>query len=419
MKQVLILGGGTFGLSTAYHLAKAGYKDVTVLEQSAVVPPEDSAGNDLNKIIRAEYEDPFYSALALEAIERWREHLFAPHYREVGYLLATSPAAENKAKATLQRSLRSISTHSAWEGRIQPIGKRSDITSVAPAFTGKMEWTGYFNRLAGYAQSADALSALYSACCALGVQIYLGDAVERLKFKGSRCVGATTASGMQYSADVTIAALGASVPTLLPAIAPQIKAVGFPVAHIQLTPEEAIRLRGIPVTYARDLGFFFEPDRRTNLLKVCSAGAGYTRFNKSMTASVPPTESGGSAFIGVNDEKKMRELLRQTLPELADRPLQDRHICWCADSGDTDFVIDCVPNTQGLIVASGDSGHGFKFLPTFGLWVKDVVEAGRQDVARWRWKHTELRGDEAVSWRVGRRQDLSEVTPERQVIAKL
>ena len=65
MKQVLVLGGGTFGLSTAYHLAKAGYKDITVLEKSAVVPPEDSAGNDLNKIIRAEYEDPFYSALAL------------------------------------------------------------------------------------------------------------------------------------------------------------------------------------------------------------------------------------------------------------------------------------------------------------------------------------------------------------------
>lgn len=63
--NILLLGGGTFGLSTAYHLAKAGYRYITVLEKSAVVPPELSAANDLNKIIRAEYEDPFYTDLAL------------------------------------------------------------------------------------------------------------------------------------------------------------------------------------------------------------------------------------------------------------------------------------------------------------------------------------------------------------------
>lgn len=62
---ILILGAGTFGLSTAYHLAKAGYKNIIVLEKCAPVPPAQSAGDDLNKIIRAEYEDPFYTELAL------------------------------------------------------------------------------------------------------------------------------------------------------------------------------------------------------------------------------------------------------------------------------------------------------------------------------------------------------------------
>ena len=64
-KRVLIVGAGTFGLSTAYHLSKSGYNDVTVLDKSAFVPSVSSAGNDLNKIIRAEYEDPFYADLAL------------------------------------------------------------------------------------------------------------------------------------------------------------------------------------------------------------------------------------------------------------------------------------------------------------------------------------------------------------------
>ncbi|KAK5736471.1 hypothetical protein LTR17_007468 [Elasticomyces elasticus] len=417
--SILILGGGTFGLSTAYHLARAGYTKITVVEQSATVPPEQSAGNDLNKIIRAEYEDPFYADLALEAIEQWRQPLFAPYYREVGYLLATSPAAEEKAKATLQRSLRSISQHPAWEGKIRPIEKRSDISDVAPAFTGAMPWTGYYNSLAGYAHSADALTALYSACCALGVQIELGETIEHLRYEGSHCIGATTKSGKQYHATATIVTLGASVSAVLPSIAPQIKAVGFPLAHIQLSPEEAQRLRGLPVTYARDLGFFFEPDHRTHLLKVCSAGAGYTWFNASKTMSVPPAEPEDSAFIMDSDEAKMRELLRQSLPELADRPLLDKRICWCADSLDTDFVIDYVPGSEGLIVVSGDSGHAFKMLPIAGQWVKKVLEEGRQDVPRWKWKEVEMQGNEGVSWRVGTRKDLPELTQQRTVISKL
>lgn len=70
-QRILIVGGGTFGLSTAYHLAKSGYKNITVLEKDVVIPSDVSAGNDLNKIIRAEYEDPWYAELALVKIPRW------------------------------------------------------------------------------------------------------------------------------------------------------------------------------------------------------------------------------------------------------------------------------------------------------------------------------------------------------------
>jgi sarcosine oxidase/L-pipecolate oxidase len=61
---ILIVGAGTFGLSTAYELIIAGYTNITVLDRDTV-PSQFSAGNDLNKIVRAEYEDPFYTELAL------------------------------------------------------------------------------------------------------------------------------------------------------------------------------------------------------------------------------------------------------------------------------------------------------------------------------------------------------------------
>lgn len=48
--SILIVGGGTWGVSTALHLARRGYVDVTVLD-SYPVPSAISAGNDINKIV--------------------------------------------------------------------------------------------------------------------------------------------------------------------------------------------------------------------------------------------------------------------------------------------------------------------------------------------------------------------------------
>ena len=62
---VLILGGGAWGLSTALHMINSGYVDVTVIERAERIPSRYSAAWDLNKIVRAEYEDAFYTELAL------------------------------------------------------------------------------------------------------------------------------------------------------------------------------------------------------------------------------------------------------------------------------------------------------------------------------------------------------------------
>ncbi|KAK6949156.1 hypothetical protein Daesc_009230 [Daldinia eschscholtzii] len=403
---ILILGAGTFGLSTAYHLAKAGYTNITILEKSVTFPPELSAGNDLNKIIRAEYEDPFYAELALEAIAAWKSPLFAPYYNETGYLLCNSAAAPEKSKKSLQKALSSISQRPVFRNKIIPISSRNDIRKVAPAFTGPMQWKGYFNSFAGYAAAADSLMAVYSACIALGVTIHLNSAVEALTYSGDICTGAITTAGKHYSAPITVLALGASLGSVLPQIKSQVVAKASPLAHIQLTPEEAIQLRGIPVTYARDLGFFFEPDRRTNLLKICPAMAGYTNYNTPFGLSLPPDDN---AFIPAVDEAMIRRLLRETLPELADRPLVGRRVCWCADTADSEYVIDLVPGKKGLVVVTGDSAHAFKMLPIIGKWVKEVVEKGRQDNARWQWKEGSDAAAADISWRIGQTTDFKEV----------
>src|ERR1700741_1372701 len=62
---IIIIGAGAFGLSTALHLVRSGYSNITVFEKDDQIPPVYSAANDLNKIVRAEYEDQFYTDLAI------------------------------------------------------------------------------------------------------------------------------------------------------------------------------------------------------------------------------------------------------------------------------------------------------------------------------------------------------------------
>lgn len=48
--SILIIGAGTWGCSTALHLARRGYTNIKVLDPYPIPSPI-SAGNDVNKIV--------------------------------------------------------------------------------------------------------------------------------------------------------------------------------------------------------------------------------------------------------------------------------------------------------------------------------------------------------------------------------
>lgn len=47
--KIVIVGSGCFGISTALHLLRRGYTDVTILDRSPVLPAPDAASTDINK----------------------------------------------------------------------------------------------------------------------------------------------------------------------------------------------------------------------------------------------------------------------------------------------------------------------------------------------------------------------------------
>ena len=96
-------------------------------------------------------------------------------------------------------------------------------------------------------------------------------------------------------------------------------------------------------------------------------------------------------------DKMFIRFLENTFPELASAPIKSRRLCFYCDSFDGDFWIDWDPNHEGLLVATGGSGHGFKFAPLMGSLIADRVEGKANEwECRFRWRATGKRRAEAA-----------------------
>ena len=88
-RAVVVVGGGVMGAATAYHLARAGVGDVTLLEAGELA--SGSSGKPLGGV-RAQFSDPTNIALgqrSLGAYARFSDELGVDiGWRRVGYLFA-------------------------------------------------------------------------------------------------------------------------------------------------------------------------------------------------------------------------------------------------------------------------------------------------------------------------------------------
>ena len=88
-----------------------------------------------------------------------------------------------------------------------------------------------------------------------------------------------------------------------------------------------------------------------------------------------------------DDERNLREFLASTFPALADAPIVDTRLCMYCDTHDGHFWIARDPEREGLVVAAGDSGHGFKFAPVLGEIIADAAEGEDNSLLqKFRWR---------------------------------
>ncbi|KAK6855527.1 hypothetical protein PG995_007678 [Apiospora arundinis] len=422
-KVVVVGGGGTIGSSTALHLLRSGYtaSNITVLD-TYPIPSAQSAGNDLNKIMGIRLRNPVDKQLSLEAQDMWRhDELFKPYFHNTGRM--DCEGTEKGIAALKQQYQTLLDVDVGLEKTTEWLDSEDAILAKMPLLERDQikGWKAIFSQDGGWLAAAKAINAIGEELKRQGVNFGFGGAgaFKKPLFApdGSTCIGVETVDGTKYYGDKVVLAAGAWSPALVD-LEEQCCSKAWVYAHMQLTPHEAAEYQGCPVVYHGDLGFFFEPNEH-GVIKVCDEFPGFTRFLEQhqpygapapTRVSVPrshakhPTDTYPDA-----SEQSIRRAVAAFLPRFQSKELFNRAMCWCTDTADAALLICEHPRWHNFILATGDSGHSFKLLPSIGKHVVELLE-GRlaDDLAQaWRWRPGQ--GDALKSRRAAPAKDLADM----------
>ncbi|KAF9871228.1 FAD dependent oxidoreductase [Colletotrichum karsti] len=383
--SIVIIGAGTFGISTAYHLAKRGYTNIRCIDRHPV-PSLDSAAYDLNKIIRTEYDEPLYTELALEALKAWRRPEWEGIFHETGRLTTTtgSPQAEKHLKESYENLKRA-----GQSGSLEFIENKDQIIKHVPQLAkanGIEKWKGLWNSQGGWAHSRKSIEKWGKEAQELGVKFVSGPegTMTGLEVDDSGGLdGIKVASGDVVRADRYILCTGAASPELLPELSREMWTKCWTLAHVELTAEEVAQWKGIPVVDNFELGFTFEPDPETRWMKICDNNPGYqyrlgtyTDPEGKVEHYSIPRYASAHPDDGIPEEaaKAINKFVDVVMPQFSGRPLLGARVCWCTDSPDAHWLIDNHPKYPSLLLGTGDSGHAFKMFPIIGDYIADALE---------------------------------------------
>ncbi|KAF3761842.1 hypothetical protein M406DRAFT_14988, partial [Cryphonectria parasitica EP155] len=462
--SLLIVGAGVFGLSTALALTRRPefkHTTITVVDRSpepGVFPSRDASSIDTSRIIRADYADPAYAALAAEAQEVWRQQghpddLGAQgRYSETGLLLVAdeSPSKDHGSgkKSGLDYVLDSyenvLSLTAAAGPSGRPLSAANKIQELPnPSAIRDTYGTGgcygsygYINRLSGWADAEASMDWLFRQVKATGRVTFINGTVTSLLHSpttgavtgvalnvdgGTTTSSSSSSSSTKLEADLTVLATGAWTPTLVNLTGRAI-ATGQALAYMDLTDAEQARLAHVPTLLNLSTGYFIITPGR-NILKIARHAYGYLNPTPCSPSS-PTSGSGsgsGSGIAGTTtislpvthltqpslsipraEQDAMRRALAEMVPwpELQARPFRTTRLCWYTDTPDGDFIIDYHPEHKGLFLATGGSGHGFKFLPVIGDKITDCILDRCPEAFRGKWalKKGSLDGAASAVW---------------------
>ena len=198
--EVVIIGGGVMGASTAFHLAEAGVTDVLLLEKDSLAcgSTSKSAGG-----VRAQFSDAVNIALGIRSLPAFEQFGVRPggeiDLHQVGYLFLhtdeTAWAVAQEAVA-LQNSL-GIPTQLLTAAEAGALSKGVEVGDVIGAT---------FHPRDGYCSPENVVQGYAAGARALGATVRTGVGVTGIETSGGEITGVVTDQGVVATSTVVCAA---------------------------------------------------------------------------------------------------------------------------------------------------------------------------------------------------------------------
>jgi sarcosine oxidase len=361
--DVIVIGLGAHGSSTAYHLARRGKR---VIGFDRYRPPHDrGSSHGKGRIIRQAYrEAPEYVPLLQHAYVLWEEL-----ERQTGEKLLHMTGgisigpADSKGLAGIRKS---AEVHGL---RVQSL-TAAEIRKKWPAFRPLDSMAGVYESVAGMLVPEKCVEAHLKLAARFGADLHFEEpAVSWHPTSGG--VEVKTAKDT-YTADKLVLTAGAWLPGLLGGLK-------------------------LPLRIERQVLHWFEPARNRSYFRpeqcpnnsweyepgkafYCQAdfGEGYKVAFHHQGVDMDPDAPPGSPARQVTQAEidLMRSTLAKFVPDAAGRHLRAT-VCMYTDTPDYHFLVDLHPQHPQVVIGSPCSGHGFKFSAVMGEVLADLAVDGR------------------------------------------
>lgn len=359
--DVIVVGAGAMGSATAWHLAKRG-RDVLVLERFEQGHVR-GGSHGASRVFRLAYPEPDYVRLAQAALPQWRE-LEADSGLSI---LDRTGGVDHGDPVRLRLIAEALSVNGAPFEVLSP-------EEAAERWSGmRFDRQVIYQPDAGRTNADLTLRALNDVAVKLGAEIHFEERVLSIDAISGGIVVRTEAE--QYSARVVVVAVGPWAPNLLEGLVPlpNLRITQEQPAHFQPVDDEAVWpsfLHYVDVAGSRSRSFgIYGLETPGEGIKVGEHGTG---------VEVDPDNRD---FVPERTRlDRLKRYVERWLPSLDPESAQPMS-CLYDISPLEDFVLDQV---GPIIVATGFSGHGFKFTPEIGRILADLTDTAEATSPRFR-----------------------------------
>jgi sarcosine oxidase len=367
MIEIAVIGLGVTGSAALYALARRGVRALGI-EQFA--PGHDrGSSHGRTRIIRLGYfEHPSYVPLLRRAYVLWREleQAAGRQLLHVTGIAEMGPADGMVVPGTLAAARLHGLPHEALTAR--------ELMLRHPAFRLPAHFAAVLQPDGGFLDAEASVQAFVALARATGAQVRTGETVHAVEPRAGGVRLVTEAGTIEAGA--AIVAAGPWTTRLLPDLPAPLRVTRQVMGWFAPAAPQAIGA-DFPV-------FLLESAHGVHYGIPPFDGPGI-KIAKHRHRDETVDPGGYDRTVSAEDEALIRSMVAEHLPA-ANGPLIDAATCLYTMMPDGDFLIDRLPSSPQVIVASPCSGHGFKFAPVIGEILADLAITGAtaHDIARLR-----------------------------------